>query len=226
MDGHAYRMACEEGDEDRVTSLATELDTTIRQLKAKTGEIGDRRISVMAGLVVLDRLRAAEEKNAELAAHIAALERAREAAALASEGEDEPLIERLDAATDAVERMTRMLNDQIHAASEEVSHAGHVSATFGRAPEGATDTAAFGERRVERRAERQEPRLSEPPRVATSTVAATAAMEAGDAPSPPVGAHPSAADDGTSRIEPHFGGHEDDDDDDGGDMIPSFMQPT
>lgn len=112
-------MACGPGEEERVTALAAELDAVIRGLKKRVGEIGDRRIAVMAGLTVLDRLKDAEERISDLEERIARLERAREEAALAAEAEDEPLIERLDAAAAVVERLARTLVGQTHALSEE-----------------------------------------------------------------------------------------------------------
>ena len=97
-------MSCEPGEESRVAALADELDGTIRALKGRIGEIGDRRIAVMAALMVLDRLKTAEAKVAELSERNVQLERARERAALAAEADDEPLIARIDAATEAIER--------------------------------------------------------------------------------------------------------------------------
>jgi len=129
-------MACDPGEEDRVVALAEELDATIRLLKRRLGEIGDRRLAVMAGMTVLDKLKDAEARLAETQERINKLERAREAAALAAETEDEPLIARLDAATAAVERLTRTLVDEAHALSGEdasaaaFSHARGASAGF------------------------------------------------------------------------------------------------
>nr|WP_281262249.1 cell division protein ZapA [Acuticoccus kandeliae] len=255
MDGHNYRMACEPGDEERVVALATELDDTIRGLKERVGEIGDRRITVMAGLLVLDRLRAAELKNAELATHVAALERAREDAALAADGEDEPLIERLDAATAAVERITHTLNDQIRAATEEVSHANAAAFRTQSAPAPRPDPAPAAPKPAAPKMPPAPPAQPKPapqaaprpapeaPVAATGAAAAAAAAataaasaeakaeadaEAADAMDPPAptGETHEPAGKAEERIEPYFGGGEDDDDDEDGSMVPSFMQPT
>ena len=71
IDGKAYRMACEEGQEAHLTELASQFDRYVGHLKGQFGEIGDLRITVMAGIMVMDekadinrRLAAAE---AELA---------------------------------------------------------------------------------------------------------------------------------------------------------------
>lgn len=131
-------MACGPGEEERLAGLAAELDATIRQLKRRLGEIGDRRIAVMAALTILDRLKEAEERVADMTDRIARLERAREEAALAAETEDAPLIERLDAATAAVERLTRTLVDDAHALAGEDA----VPAGFSHARGAAAEPAA------------------------------------------------------------------------------------
>lgn len=121
-------MSCEPGEEARVTELARELDATIRALKSRVGEIGDRRMAVMAALTVLDRLRSAEEEIAELKTRAARLERAREAAILAAEADDEPLIARIEAATAAIDRLTANIHAQVKSAHAPPS--GEPSATF------------------------------------------------------------------------------------------------
>ena len=56
IDGKAYRMACEEGQEDHLIELATNFDQYVGQLKTQFGEIGDLRLTVMAGIMVMDEL--------------------------------------------------------------------------------------------------------------------------------------------------------------------------
>lgn len=66
IDGKTYRMACDEGQEQHLTSLAQQLDHYISHLKSSFGEIGDHRLSVMAGIMVMDELVEAKHKLAEL----------------------------------------------------------------------------------------------------------------------------------------------------------------
>jgi cell division protein ZapA len=56
IDGKAYRMACEEGQEDHLTELAAGFDRYVSHLKTQFGEIGDLRLTVMAGIMVMDEL--------------------------------------------------------------------------------------------------------------------------------------------------------------------------
>ena len=56
IDGKAYRMACEEGQEAHLTELASQFDRYVGHLKGQFGEIGDLRITVMAGIMVMDEM--------------------------------------------------------------------------------------------------------------------------------------------------------------------------
>jgi cell division protein ZapA len=56
IDGKAYRMACEEGQEDHLTNLATRFDQYVSHLKDQFGEIGDLRVTVMAGIMITDEV--------------------------------------------------------------------------------------------------------------------------------------------------------------------------
>ncbi len=56
IDGKAYRMACEEGQEGHLTELAARFDRYVMHLKSQFGEIGDLRLTVMAGIMVMDEL--------------------------------------------------------------------------------------------------------------------------------------------------------------------------
>ena len=56
INGRQFRMACEDGQEEPLTELARGLDGRIEALRAKFGEIGDTRLTVMAALTVADEL--------------------------------------------------------------------------------------------------------------------------------------------------------------------------
>ena len=46
--GRQFRLACEDGQEDHLQSLAKDIDQRIIDLRRKFGEIGDTRLTVMA----------------------------------------------------------------------------------------------------------------------------------------------------------------------------------
>ena len=66
--GRTYRMACNDGEEDHLRTLAERFDGKIHMLRGTFGEIGDSRITVMAALTIADQLSEAERRVAELEA--------------------------------------------------------------------------------------------------------------------------------------------------------------
>ena len=80
IDGKAYRMACEEGQEDHLTDLAARFDRYVSHLKSQFGEIGDLRITVMAGIMVMDEMAELSRKVSLLEAEVANLNSARDGA--------------------------------------------------------------------------------------------------------------------------------------------------
>lgn len=62
INGRKYRMACEDGQETRLSSLAARFNRYIDEYKETFGEIGDNRLTVMAGIAVVDELVEAERK--------------------------------------------------------------------------------------------------------------------------------------------------------------------
>ena len=77
IDGKAYRMACEEGQEDHLTELATRFDQYVSHLKTQFGEIGDLRLTVMAGIMVMDELSEVNRKLKNIQAETDALKQGR-----------------------------------------------------------------------------------------------------------------------------------------------------
>lgn len=78
ISGRKYRMACEEGQESQLQALAARFDTMVDEFKGDFGEIGDTRLTVMAGLAVLDSLVEAERKIVALNERLAEVTRAGE----------------------------------------------------------------------------------------------------------------------------------------------------
>ena len=68
--GRQYRMACDDGQEAHLESLAARLDAKIADLREHFGEIGDQRITVMAALTIADELSESERHVAELRSEI------------------------------------------------------------------------------------------------------------------------------------------------------------
>jgi cell division protein ZapA len=64
--GRAYRMACDEGEEEHLLGLGRDLDERMDQLRNSFGEIGDMRLAVMAAIMVADELAEARRRLVEV----------------------------------------------------------------------------------------------------------------------------------------------------------------
>ena len=80
IDGKAYRMACDEGQEEHLSGLADRFDRYVTHLKGSFGEIGDQRITVMAGIMVMDELNELQKRMQGLENEAEALRRSRDEA--------------------------------------------------------------------------------------------------------------------------------------------------
>lgn len=56
LNGHHYTIGCADGDEDRLRFLADDLDKRMTALVGAVGQVGDARLLVMLGLLLLDEL--------------------------------------------------------------------------------------------------------------------------------------------------------------------------
>ncbi len=66
INGKSFRMACDDGEEERLQGLAGRFDGWIHELRGAFGEIGDQRLTVMAGIMATDQLSELERKVARL----------------------------------------------------------------------------------------------------------------------------------------------------------------
>jgi cell division protein ZapA len=64
--GRVYRLACNEGEEPHLETLARKLDSKIDEIRGSFGEIGDQRLVVMAALTIADELSEARRTIAAL----------------------------------------------------------------------------------------------------------------------------------------------------------------
>ncbi len=100
INGHAYTVACDEGEEEHLRDLAQVLDRRVRELVSSVGQVGDARLLLMAGLVVCDELVEAVARADEMARELAVLKEQVNGAG--AEREDR-LAEALEAAAERVE---------------------------------------------------------------------------------------------------------------------------
>lgn len=80
IDNKQYRMACDEGQEEHLIGLAERFDKYVGHLKGSFGEIGDQRLTVMAGIMVMDELSELQKRLKGLEAEVTALRKTRDEA--------------------------------------------------------------------------------------------------------------------------------------------------
>jgi cell division protein ZapA len=109
IDGKAYRMACDDGQEEHLASLAAYFDARVQDMRKSFGEIGDMRLAVMASVTMADevselkkRLVIAQNELASARESIAAFD-----ATVAAH--DAEIAETVGQVADRVERIARNL---------------------------------------------------------------------------------------------------------------------
>jgi cell division protein ZapA len=110
IDGKAYRMACEEGQEDHLTRLASRLDQYVGHLKGQFGEIGDLRITVMAGIMIMDELAEMTRKVTALEEEMDALKSNRDGSLEVQQRHEQALVSTIGELTSRIEGLAAKLN--------------------------------------------------------------------------------------------------------------------
>lgn len=109
IDGKAYRMACEEGQEDHLIDLATRFDRYVGHLKQQFGEIGDLRLTVMAGIMVMDELSEIQRRLRGIESEVETLKKTRDTALANAERTDQMLAAALAEVTSQIEGISARL---------------------------------------------------------------------------------------------------------------------
>jgi cell division protein ZapA len=63
VNGRAYTIACDEGEEDHLRELATIVDAKAQEVAKSVGQVGDARLLLMAALLMADEHKAASEHD-------------------------------------------------------------------------------------------------------------------------------------------------------------------
>ncbi|MBO6551800.1 MAG: cell division protein ZapA [Roseitalea sp.] len=106
IDQKSYRMACDPGQEDHLVDLAGRLDKYVTHLKGSFGEIGDLRLTVMAGIMIMDELSELQKRVKGLESELDSVRKTRDEALSKADRVDETLTERLTALADKIESVT------------------------------------------------------------------------------------------------------------------------
>ena len=113
INGRQFRMACEDGQEGHLMELARDLDSRIEGLRAKFGEIGDTRLTVMAALTLADALSETGQRIKRLEDEVAAMQDARAADGERAKEAQAAVAAAFTAAAERIELITRKINQGI-----------------------------------------------------------------------------------------------------------------
>lgn len=111
INGRKYRMACEEGQQKHLIGLAERFNGQVEQLKGAVGEIGDNRLTVMAGIAVVDELAEAERRIKALEEEVLVLTRAGQEVAAELETLEDKFATRLNEAARVIEGVAGALDE-------------------------------------------------------------------------------------------------------------------
>lgn len=113
INGRQFRLACEDGQEEHLRSLAAGIEQRINDLRGKFGEIGDTRLTVMAALMVADELFEATTRVRRLEEELTALQDARVVTADRAKEASAAVVNAFNSAAERIEGITRKLNQTL-----------------------------------------------------------------------------------------------------------------
>lgn len=103
VNGQIYHIACDDGQEEHLRKLALFVDGRVGELAAAVGQVGDRQLLVMTGLLLADELSELRRQLTEVQS------RASDTATRVGEnvlaGEIEDLATRIEAVAQRLERI-------------------------------------------------------------------------------------------------------------------------
>jgi len=109
INGKTYRMACDEGQENQLVELAQKLDGYVGHLRGSFGEIGDQRLTIMAGIMLVDELAVLQKKTSVLEGELENLRSNRDKAASSSDDREKSILTSLADAADRLEKLAHKL---------------------------------------------------------------------------------------------------------------------
>ena len=109
VNGRAYTVACDEGEEAHVRELGQYVDKRVRELSGSVGQVGDARLLLMAALVVADELAEALTKLHERDNELAALKSTEADAAESQQKSEEIAADTLEGAASRLEAIAARL---------------------------------------------------------------------------------------------------------------------
>jgi cell division protein ZapA len=109
IDGKAYRMACDDGQEPHLEALAVYFDGRVQEMRTSFGEIGDMRLTIMAAITATDEIFELRSKLLALETALAETRNVLGDADLKQTEHDRQTAEAVAALAERVERISRGL---------------------------------------------------------------------------------------------------------------------
>ncbi len=110
INGKAYRMACDEGQEQHLLGLGERLNEAIDDLRAAFGEIGDQRLIVMAAITMADRAAESARRLAEAKSQLSELRNEASKSPARERQVEEEVARAVNEAAERVTEIARRLN--------------------------------------------------------------------------------------------------------------------
>lgn len=111
--GRAYRMACGDGEEAHLDSLARLFDGKIDEMRSAFGEIGDMRLHVMAALTLADDVMETRRRLSGLEREIEAMRAALSSQAGEAEKRDDRIAQEVGRAAERIERLAKSFSSSV-----------------------------------------------------------------------------------------------------------------
>jgi cell division protein ZapA len=109
VNGRAYTIACDDGEEDHLKDLASHVDSRVRELLSSVGQVGDSRLLLMAALLITDDMLDAQKKLEDHKEHVGALNGVQNELAERAEQSEVIAAEMLEKAAQRLEAMATKL---------------------------------------------------------------------------------------------------------------------
>ena len=110
VDDDQYTMQCDAGEEAHLTELAQLIDTEVSKLKRNFGQVGDKRLLLMAGLVIADKLASALLRIEDLESEVQNSEASQKDETARSKDLEDAVAVRIEAAAERLEAMAREMS--------------------------------------------------------------------------------------------------------------------
>jgi cell division protein ZapA len=99
VNGHPYKIECDDGQEPRIRRLAQYLDARVGEFVKNIGQVGEARLLLLAALVITDELSDANEALQQAQSRHRAAETAADDAVAAATGGIHGIAQRIEALT-------------------------------------------------------------------------------------------------------------------------------